>query len=113
MLCESERTALGLMAYAELVVNQPRASSVAVISHHTPGQEGSKGPGRCCSNKGYQPEKYNDDKLSLWRKAGSPQSGSISPFTEKECSLPRSQEWDTVPRPEQDESSSRLRTVRV
>ena len=44
------------MAYTELVVNKPRASSVAVISHHTAGQEGSKGPVRCCSNKGYQPE---------------------------------------------------------
>jgi hypothetical protein len=44
------------MVYTELVVNKPRASSVAVISHYTPGQEGSKGPVRCCSNKGYQPE---------------------------------------------------------
>jgi hypothetical protein len=44
------------MACTELVVNKPRASSVAVINHHTPGQEGSKGPVRCCSNKGYQPE---------------------------------------------------------
>ena len=56
MLCKSKRRALGLMAYTELVVNKPRASSVAVISHHTPGQEGSKGPVRCWSNKGYQPE---------------------------------------------------------
>ena len=56
VLCKSKRRALGLMAYIELVVNKPWASSVAVISHHTPGQEGSKGPVRCCSNKGYQPE---------------------------------------------------------
>lgn len=56
MLYENKTRALGLMAYAELVGNIPRASSVVVISHHTPGQEGSKGPVRCCSNKGYQPE---------------------------------------------------------
>ena len=56
MLCRSKRRALGLMAYTELVVNKPRASSVAVISHHTPGQEGSNGPVRCCSNKGCQPK---------------------------------------------------------
>jgi len=56
MLCKNKRRALGLMACSELVVNKPRASSVVVISHHAPGQEGSKGPVGCCSNKGYQPK---------------------------------------------------------
>lgn len=88
VLCKSKRRALGLMAYSELVVNKPRASSVAVISHHTPGQEGSKGPVGCCSNKGYQPEIQTRLVDCLGGKAGSALSRSTSRFTKIESLSP-------------------------